>query len=93
MLGGCFTSIWVFLLVGSSLPQEDLLCTLKEEGVVSTKVEGQVCLVYSNAKPKKTQSQDGERPLTASVPWVPPVGGLIIAGKVVNDILEDDTNV
>ena len=45
MLGGCFTSIWVFLLVGSSLPQEDLLCTLKEEGVVSTTVEGQVCLV------------------------------------------------
>lgn len=60
---------------------------LKKHGIDKLNV------VYSNAKPQKTQSQDGERPLTASVPWVPPVGGLIIAGKVVNDILEDDINV
>lgn len=45
MLGGGFSSIWVFLLVGVTLPQGDLLCTLKEEGVFSIIVEGQLCNV------------------------------------------------
>lgn len=60
---------------------------LKKHGIKKLTV------VYSNAKPKKIQPEGDNRPVTASVPWVPPVGGLIIAGKVVNDILEDDINV
>ena len=45
-------------------------------------------VVYSKAKPE-VLNQDGERhPVTASVPWVPSVGGLIIAGKVVQDLLK-----
>ena len=39
-LGGGSFSIWVFLLEGVTLPQGDLLCTLKEEDVVGTTVEG-----------------------------------------------------
>ena len=48
----------------------------------------ELTVVYSRSKPFKVQSEDGERPVTASVPWVPSVGGLIIAGKVAQDILK-----
>ena len=52
-------------------------------------------VVYSTAEPIKQNAKDeGERPVTASVPWVPPVGGFIIAYKVVTDILSGgDKNV
>ena len=34
-----------FPVHGVTLPQGDPLCTLKEEGVVGTTVEGQLCIV------------------------------------------------
>ncbi len=55
---------------------------LKKHGVDNLTV------VYSRSKPVKVQQQQGKRPVTASVPWVPSVGGLIIAGKVAEDILK-----
>ena len=58
---------------------------LKQRGVKSLDV------VYSSATPVKPQCADGERPVTASVPWVPSVGGLVIAGKVIDDILRGVT--
>ena len=53
------------------------------------KKRGIDCLdvVYSTAQPIKPPCEEGQRPITASVPWVPSVGGLIIAGKVIEDIL------
>ncbi len=54
---------------------------LRKRGVDSLDV------VYSTAQPVKPPCQEGQRPITASVPWVPSVGGLIIAGKVIEDIL------
>ena len=54
---------------------------LKKHGI------DKLTVVYSHAKPVKIASENGQRPLTASVPWVPSVGGLIIAGKVIDDIL------
>ena len=45
LAGGGSSSIWGFLLVGVTLPQGNLLCTLKEEGIVGTTVEGQLCIV------------------------------------------------
>ena len=54
---------------------------LKKRGIDSLDV------VYSTAQPIKPPCEEGQRPITASVPWVPSVGGLIIAGKVIEDIL------
>lgn len=54
---------------------------LKKRGIESLDV------VYSTAQPIKPPCEEGQRPITASVPWVPSVGGLIIAGKVIEDIL------
>ena len=54
---------------------------LKKRGIESLDV------VYSTAQPIKPPCEKGQRPITASVPWVPSVGGLIIAGKVIEDIL------
>ena len=45
-------------------------------------------VVYSKAKPEVISHDRERHPVTASVPWVPPVGGLIIAGKVVQDLLK-----
>lgn len=55
---------------------------LKKRGVESLKV------VYSPEKPvEQTYTEEGKtRPVTASVPWVPPVAGFIIAAEVVKDI-------
>ncbi len=57
---------------------------LKKRDVEKLKV------VYSPEKPiEQTVCEDGKsRPITASVPWVPPVAGFIIAGEVVKDICE-----
>ena len=44
LAGGGSSSIWDFLLVGVTLPQGNLLCTLKEEGIVGTTVEGHLCI-------------------------------------------------
>ena len=49
---------------------------LKQHGVKKLKV------VYSEEPPKK----DGER-TPASISFVPPVAGLIIAGEVIKDII------
>ena len=55
---------------------------LRKEGV------DRLTVVYSKAKPEVV-GQDGQRhSVTASVPWVPPVGGFIIAGKVVQDLIK-----
>ncbi len=55
---------------------------LKRRGIDRLKV------VYSPEKPiEQTVTEEGKtRPITASVPWVPPVAGFIIAGEVVKDI-------
>ncbi|MBQ6999209.1 MAG: tRNA threonylcarbamoyladenosine dehydratase [Clostridia bacterium] len=55
---------------------------LKKRGVDKLKV------VYSSEKPiKQTVCEEGKsRPITASVPWVPPVAGFIIAGEVIKDV-------
>ncbi len=57
---------------------------LKKRGVERLKV------VYSPEQPiEQTVTEEGKsRPITASVPWVPPVAGLIIAGEVVKDIIK-----
>lgn len=55
---------------------------LKKRGVTSLKT------VYSPQKSvEQTYIEEGAvRPVTASVPWVPPVAGFIIAGAVVMDL-------
>lgn len=57
---------------------------LKKRGIDKLKV------VYSPEKPiEQTVTEEGKtRPITASVPWVPPVAGFIIAGEVVKDIIK-----
>ena len=35
---------------------------------------------------------DGKRPVTASVPWVPPIGGFVAAYKVITDLLNGGNN-
>lgn len=53
---------------------------LKKRGISSLPV------VWSKEPPKKGPAAPGERPVTASVPWVPPVAGLMMAGYVVRAI-------
>lgn len=57
---------------------------LKKLGIDKLKV------VYSPEKPiEQTVCEEGKtRPITASVPWVPSVAGLIIAGEVVKELCE-----
>ena len=57
---------------------------LKKRGINSLKT------VYSPEKPiKQTFVEDGAtRPVTASVPWVPPVAGFMIAWQVISDICD-----
>lgn len=58
---------------------------LKKRGIKKLKV------VYSPEKPiEQTVCEEGkERPITASVPWVPPVAGFIIASEVAKDIISE----
>ncbi len=46
-------------------------------------------VVYSPEKPveQRVCEEGGDRPITASVPWVPPVAGLIIAGETVKELI------
>ena len=57
---------------------------LKKKGIKSLKV------VYSEEKPIESTEKDPEtgRSIPASVPFVPPVVGLIMAGEVIKDILK-----
>ena len=58
---------------------------LRKRGIGSLKV------VYSREVPLKQQSKDaqsGQRPLPASIAFVPPVAGLILAGEVVKDLIK-----
>ncbi len=53
---------------------------LKARGVEKLKV------VYSKEEPKKNSTINGERPVPASISFVPSVAGLIIAGEVIKDL-------
>lgn len=53
---------------------------LRKRGVTSLKV------VYSREEPRRVAAPGGERPPTASVPFVPPVMGMILAGEVIRDL-------
>lgn len=56
---------------------------LKKRGV------NKLCVVYSPKESAPYQKIcEGKRPVTASVPWVPPVGGFVAAYKVINDLLD-----
>lgn len=59
---------------------------LKKRGIEKLKV------VYSPEKPieQKVCEEGKNRPITASVPWVPPVAGFVIASEVVADILKNN---
>lgn len=54
---------------------------LKKQGVTSLKV------VYSEEEPKVPCCEDKRTP--ASISFVPPVAGLMIAGEVINDLLKE----
>ena len=54
---------------------------LKDKGVDEVKV------VYSKEKPKKGLT-DGEKVVPASLPFVPPVAGLLLASEAVKDLLK-----
>lgn len=58
---------------------------LKKQGIDGLKV------VYSTEEPKKCPNQDknGEKPVPGSLSFVPSVMGLIIAGEVVKDIINN----
>ena len=55
---------------------------LKRRGILSLPV------VCSNEPPIARPDMDGKRPVTASVPWVPSVAGLMAAGYVVRTIVQ-----
>lgn len=56
---------------------------LKKRGVKKLSV------VYSpKDRAEYTKVFEGTRPITASVPWVPPVGGFVAAYKVITDLLD-----
>ena len=47
-----------------------------------------LCVVYSEEEPKANEKADGARLPPASISYVPSTAGLIIAGKVIRDIIE-----
>lgn len=47
-----------------------------------------LCVVYSEEEPKANEKADGARLTPASISYVPSTAGLIIAGKVIRDIIE-----
>ena len=55
---------------------------LKTRGVKKLKV------IYSKEEPRKNLITDGERPVPASISFVPSVAGLIMAGEVIKDLTE-----
>ena len=56
---------------------------LKKRGVKKLSV------VYSpKDRAEYTKVFEGTRPITASVPWVPPIGGFVAAYKVITDLLD-----
>ena len=57
---------------------------LKKRGVEHVKV------VYSKEEPRKqeTEENNGEKPVPASISFVPPMAGLIIAGEVIKDLMK-----
>jgi len=57
---------------------------LKRRGVESLKV------LYSDEEPIRLQAEQTERKQTpGSMPFVPPVAGMIIAGEVIKDLIKD----
>lgn len=55
---------------------------MKKRGIKKLKV------LFSPEEPRKTSSSaDGNRPVPASIAFVPPVAGLIIAGEVIKDLI------
>ena len=60
---------------------------LRKRGIDSLKV------VYSQESPKATGKTDEEthRSIPGSVPFVPPVAGLIIASEVIKDLIKEET--
>jgi tRNA A37 threonylcarbamoyladenosine dehydratase len=55
---------------------------LRRHGIESLKV------VYSKATPVSTQQNHTHRPVPASISFVPPVAGLILAGEVIKDLIK-----
>ncbi|MBQ7923756.1 MAG: tRNA threonylcarbamoyladenosine dehydratase [Clostridia bacterium] len=57
---------------------------LKKRGVEHVKV------VYSKEEPRKakTAENNGEKPVPASISFVPPMAGLTIAGEVIKDLIK-----
>ena len=55
---------------------------LKKRGIEKLKV------LYSKEEPIKQDVDSGEKPTPASISFVPPVAGLIIAGEVIKDLIE-----
>jgi len=58
---------------------------LRKRGVDSLKV------VYSKEPPIKSLVESEDRPLPASISFVPPVAGLILAGEVIKDLIAIET--
>ncbi len=55
---------------------------LKKRGIDRLKV------VYSKEKPKESGINDDGKPIPASISFVPPVAGLLIAGEVIKDLIK-----
>lgn len=56
---------------------------LKARGIIHHQV------LFSPELPKKPQISEGQKPVPGSVAWVPPCAGLMIAGKIVQDLLAE----
>lgn len=56
---------------------------LKENGIYHTKV------VYSKESPNRTDNSDENKRTTASISFMPSVGGLIIASEIVKEIIKE----
>lgn len=55
---------------------------LKKRGI-----EKGLTVVYSLEQPLKTESVEGEKPVTASISFVPPVAGMLLSGYIVREII------
>lgn len=55
---------------------------LKKRGIERLKV------VYSKEKPNHSSVDDDGKPIPASISFVPPVAGLLIAGEVIKDLIK-----